>query len=78
MTDFGALSLPERAGEVRGEGDPPGVRPGHDPVQGPQAAGEPGPAEVRRRGHLGGHQVPPGEAGGERAGPQVSVRLLRG
>lgn len=67
------LSSPatESPGEVCGEGDSPGVRPGHDPVQGAEAAGEPGAAEVRRRGHHGGHQVPAGEAGGERAGPQV-------
>lgn len=69
------LSSPatESPGEVVREGDSPGVRPGHDSVQGAEAAGELGAAEVRRRGHHGGHQVPAGEAGGERAGPQVAA-----
>lgn len=65
------LFLTESPGEVRGEGDSAGVRPGHDSVQGAEAAGEPRTAEVRRRGHHRGHQVPAGEAGGERAGSQV-------
>lgn len=70
------LSSPatESPGEVGREGDSPGIRPGHDSVQGAEAAGELGAAEVRRRGHHGGHQVPAGEAGRERAGPQVATR----
>lgn len=69
------LSLPaaEPPGEVSREGDSPGVRAGHDPVQGAEAAGELGAAEVRRRGHHGGHQVPAGEARGERPRPQVDT-----
>lgn len=68
--------MAESAGEGGGEGDPAGVRSGHDPVQGAEAAGEPGAAEVRRRGHHGGHQVPAGEAGRERAGSQVPSGTL--
>lgn len=76
LTEF--FCLTESSGEVSGAGDPPGVRPGHDSVQGAEATREPRTAEVRRRGHQRGHQVPAGEAGREHAGSQVPGRLPHG
>lgn len=63
--------FPESSREVCREGDSAGICSGYDSVQSPEAAGEPGAAEVRRRGHHGGHQVPAGESGRERAGSEV-------
>ena len=46
------------------------------PCIGDETAGAAGAAEVRRRGHPGGHRVSDGEDGGERAG-SVQLRRVR-
>lgn len=48
---FSPLHLTESPGEVCRKGDSPGIRSGHDSVQGTEAAGKSWAAEVRWWGH---------------------------